>query len=60
MNKPRPATIPQLYRLNQLNCLKLMPISEGDQINFTDADKILADAEREGLWTPKHPRTRDD
>jgi hypothetical protein len=52
----RPATAAQIYRLNQLRCIKLVPIGEGEQIDFAVADTLLASAAAEGLWTPKRSR----
>ncbi len=57
--KERVATPAQLYRLNQLGYLKLVPTGEGRPIPFSTADALLAETAARGLWTPRHPRDRE-
>ena len=54
--KQRPATLAQVYRLNRLKALRLVEPGEGHEIAHETADRVLAQAQKDGLWTPKHPR----
>jgi hypothetical protein len=55
MNKGRPATHFQTYRLNRLGCFKLVPPGEGEKVDWNMADLVLRDAAAAGLWTPRTP-----
>jgi hypothetical protein len=49
----RPATVFQLHRLNLLECLRRVAPGEGDTLTFAEADALLEETARRGLWTPR-------
>lgn len=51
----RPMTPFQAARLNKLLCLKLVPVGEGERVDWDTADKVLRDTAAAGLWTPSKP-----
>ena len=53
----RPATAFQMHRINMLECVRRVAPGEGETISFAEADALLAEAARQGLWTPTRPST---
>jgi hypothetical protein len=57
---PRPATPRQTYQLNMIKCMRKVEPGDGDILTFAEADALLAETARQGLWTPRRPVQRTD
>ena len=51
----RPATAHQMHRINMLECVRIVAPGDGNTLSFTEADALLAETARRGLWVPKRP-----
>jgi hypothetical protein len=56
----RPATFAQMYRLNVLECFRLVGPGEGQIVEAHVADQILAETAAQGLWTPHRDKDKAD
>ena len=54
----RPATAFQMHRINMLEVLRRVAPGEGETISFAEADKLLAETARQGLWIPRRQLRR--
>ena len=54
----RPATAFQMHRINHARCLRRVAPGEGETISFAEADALLAETARQGLWTPRRQLRR--
>lgn len=59
MAKPRPASFGQLINLNGLGALKLVAPGGDEPVDFASAWTTLEEAERAGVWTPRHARANE-